>query len=270
MPPDISIVTPSLNQGNFIGQTIRSVLSQSGVRVQYVVVDGCSTDETRSVLERYRDALDHLIIEPDHGQADAIKKGFARTSGVICGYLNSDDYLLPGALERVVAYFRANPSVDVVYGDRIYVDEEDRLLRYWRLPPHSDFINCRWDFIPQEACFWRRSVMEQMGGIDSSYRFAVDYDLFARMMKAGKRFVHLAEFFAVFREHPGSKTTSAWESTGAPEMERVRRKYGFEVKPYQMVPAALHYGLLQLRSGWFRWRYPAGPAVFADRSKAGG
>jgi glycosyltransferase involved in cell wall biosynthesis len=264
---DISIVTPSLNQGVFIEQTILSVLSQAGVTVQYIVVDGGSTDSTRGILERYRNRLDRLIVEPDHGQADAIRKGFSLATGEFCGYLNSDDYLLPDALERAVRFLRANSGVDAVYGDRIYVDEQDRLLRYWRLPRHFDYINCRWDFIPQEACFWRRAVMEEVGGIDDSYRFAVDYDLFARMMKQGKHFVHLGEFFAVFREHPRSKTSANWESTGAPEMVRVREQYGFEVKPHQMIPAALHYAWLSARSGWFKWRYPGGPPAFVARMR---
>lgn len=269
---DISIITPSFNQAAFIEQTIRSVRAQENVSVQYIVVDGASSDGSADILQRYASEIDHLIIEADHGQAHALEKGFALASADFCGYLNSDDYYLPGALQRVVGLLRAQPSIDVLYGDRIYVDAEDQLLRYWRLPPHSDFINCRWDFIPQEACFWRRSAMEAAGGVDPSYRFAVDYDLFARMMQAGKRFVHVSEFYAVFRDHPRSKTSSAWEAVGAPEMERVREAYGFRVRPYQMVPAALHYGLLKMRSEWYRWRFPNGPTAFTDRvrSHAGG
>ena len=260
--PQVSIVTPSYNQGRFIERTLRSVLDQSGVDVQYIVVDGTSRDATVDVLERYRDRLAELVIEPDDGQADALRKGFRLATADICGYLNSDDYLLPGTLRTVLEYFEQHPDVDAIYTDRIFVDQEDRLTGYWRLPPHSDYVMCRWDFIPQETCFWRRAVMEELGGIDPGYQFAVDYDLFARMMKNGKRFVHLPGFFAVFREHSESKTSSQLEAVGLQEMERVREKYGFVVKRYHMPIAAFYYGLVRARSIVYEWRNPDGPDVF--------
>ena len=168
--PDVSIVTPSLNQGRYIEQTLCSVLQQEGVRLQYIVVDGVSNDQTLEILERYRSRIDVLLIEKDDGQADAIRKGLSLATGTICAYLNSDDYLLPGALSRVATFFSENPGIDAVYSDRIFVDGDDRLLRYWRLPMHSNYVMCRWDFIPQETCFWRRSAMEEAGGIDAATR----------------------------------------------------------------------------------------------------
>jgi len=263
--PDITVITPSLNQGQFIEQTIISVVEQQGVDLQYIVVDGVSQDATGAILERYRDRIGTLLIEPDEGQADALRKGFALAQAPICGYLNSDDYLLAGALKAVVDYFAAHPDVDAVYTDRVYVDEKDHPIRYWRLPRHSSYMMCRWDFIPQETCFWRREAMEEVGGIDPSYRFAVDYDLFARMMIRGKRFVHLPGFVGVFREHPCSKTSTQLDQVGLAEMERVRCQSGIRIKRYELLFAALYYALLQIRSTAYLWMHPNGPDVFRRR-----
>ena len=246
--PEFTIVTPSLNQGPFIEQTIRSVLDQRDVSVQYIVVDGSSSDETVDVLARYEDRVATIIREPDEGQADALVKGFALAKGEFVGYLNSDDYLLPGALAHARDLLRADGTLDLVYGDRIYVDGSGRLLRYWRLPAHSNYMMLRWDFIPQEAAFWRRGSMEQVGGIDGSYRFAMDYDLFARMMKARQRMKHVPRFFAVFREHAASKTSAQLSEVGIPEMERVREKYAVVVRPWDHLLGAIFLLLLRLRS----------------------
>jgi hypothetical protein len=139
------------------------------------------------------------------------------------------------------------------------------VIKYWKLPPHVDYLMGRWDFIPQEACFWRRSAMEQVGGIDPTYQFAVDYDLFARMMAARMRFRHVADFFAVFREHASSKTSARLEDIGFAEMERVRERHGFRIRKPDWLLGALFYGLLVARSALFRRRHPAGPSLFARR-----
>ncbi|MEM9741763.1 MAG: glycosyltransferase family 2 protein [Pseudomonadota bacterium] len=219
----ISVVTPSYNQGSFIRRTIESVLTQTHENVEYIIVDGDSEDETRSILESYRSQLTHLVIEPDAGQADALKKGFELATGDILCYLNSDDVFLPNALQWVNNYFLQNSSVDAVYTDRIFLDQEDRLLGFWILPPHNSYLMSRWDFIPQETCFWRKELMYVSGGIDKSFAFAMDYDLFVRMMKKGA-FKHVSRFTAAFRVHAESKTSSLYESVGRPEVERVRRE----------------------------------------------
>ena len=264
---DFSIVTPTLNQGRFIEQTILSVLSQKNIDVQYIVVDGGSTDETAEILERYRDRIDTIVSEPDRGQADALRKGFALARGRFVGYLNSDDYLLPDALTTAKRIFESNKSLDLVYGDRIFVDENDRLDRYWRLPRHRDYFMLRWDFIPQEACFWRRAAMEEVGGIDTSCRFALDYDLLARMMVSGKKLQHTHRFFAVFREQAAAKTTSQLQEIGIPEMNRVRDKYKIEIDKSDYFLAMWFTLRLRLRS-WFYLKHNREPKLFRRRSGA--
>ena len=227
----ISLVTPSFNQAPFIEQTLQSVQKQTGAEFEHIVVDACSTDGTRDILENYRDKLDRLIIEPDGGQADAIRKGFAACSGEILGFLNSDDVLLPGTMKFISEYFADNPSVDAVYSNRIYINEDGQVSNFWILPPHSDYLMSRWDFVPQETCFWRRSLMERSGGIDPTFRFALDYDLFVRMMAHG-RFRRVNRFLAAFRLHPNSKSTTLYDTVGRPEITQIQRSNGINIHWY--------------------------------------
>jgi glycosyltransferase involved in cell wall biosynthesis len=223
--PRISIVTPSFNQGRYIDRTIRSVLLQGYENLEYGVMDGGSQDSTRQALAWHAGQLSFVESARDRGQSDAIARGLARTSGEIMGWLNSDDLLAPGALHAVAAFFRDHPDVDVVYSHRVVIDEHDRVLYYWVLPPHSNYLMSRWDLIPQETCFWRRGAYERAGGVDASFRFAMDYDLFARMMRTS-RFARLDRFLGAFRVHPSSKTSSQMETIGQAEVKRVQEMRG--------------------------------------------
>jgi glycosyltransferase involved in cell wall biosynthesis len=222
--PKISIVTPSYNQGKYIERTVRSVLLQRYPNLEYILMDGGSTDDTLERLQPYRDRFAYFVSERDRGQADAIAKGFARSSGEIMAYLNSDDLLAPDALHFAARFFQDNPSVDWIYSHRCTVDDNDRVIWYWILPPHISFLMRRWDYIPQETCFWRRSLFEKTGNIDRSYKFAMDYDLFVRFMNQGHG-RRLNRLLGVFRDHGTSKTKQLLETVGATEMLKVRRKF---------------------------------------------
>jgi glycosyltransferase involved in cell wall biosynthesis len=205
--PTISIVTPSYEQGRYLERTIYSVLNQNYPSLEYVVQDGGSNDETRAVLEHFDASLSHWASEPDDGQADAINRGFAHTSGEIMAYLNSDDLLLPGSLAYVARYFAAHPQVDAVYGHRILIDEHDGQIGAWVLPRHDDKTLTVADYIPQETLFWRRELWERAGArIDASLKFAVDWDLLLRFREAGARMVRLPRFLGAFRVHAEQKT----------------------------------------------------------------
>ncbi|MBA4066392.1 MAG: glycosyltransferase [Isosphaera sp.] len=249
-PPPISIVTPSYNQGRFLEATIRSVLGQGYPRLEYVVQDGGSRDESAAVIERYRDRLAHAESRRDNGQGHAINLGFARAPrGEIMAYLNSDDLLLPGALNYVAAYFAAHPRVDVVYGHRVIVDEDGMEVGRWVLPGHSDRMLAWADYVPQETMFWRRRVWDKVGGaIDESFRFALDWDLLLRFREAGARFVRLPRFLGAFRVHATQKTSADLASAGTPEMARLRRRvHGREVADAEIGPNVLGY---LLRHRW--------------------
>jgi GT2 family glycosyltransferase len=206
-PPTISIVTPSYEQGSYLERTIYSVINQHYPRLEYVVQDGGSADETEAVIRHFERSLSHWASEPDEGQADAINRGFTHTSGEIMAYLNSDDLLLPGSLAYVARYFAQHPQVDAVYGHRVLIDEHDRQIGVWVMPPHDDATLSYADYVPQETLFWRRSIWERAGGqIDPSLKFAVDWDLLLRFRKAGARMVRLPRFLGAFRVHAEQKT----------------------------------------------------------------
>lgn len=228
--PMISIVTPSFNQANFIGKTIDSVLSQNYPNLEFFVQDGGSSDETVDVLKEYGDRLTGWESESDNGQSQAINRGLVQTSGEIMAWLNSDDLLLPDTLRIVAEYFNKHPDVDVVYGNRLMIDDEDMEIGRWILPYHSNKVLNWADFIPQETMFWRRSIWDKSGGkIDESFRFAMDWDLIMRFKKAGAKFAHIPRFLGAFRIHGAQKTSSVINDIGIQEMTRIRsRENGYE------------------------------------------
>lgn len=228
--PTISIVTPSFNQGDFVEWTVRSVLEQRYPKLEYIFMDGGSTDNTLERVEPYRNRFSHFESGPDGGQSAAIAKGFEYASGDIMAYLNSDDVLLPGTLNFVAEYFRQNPRVDFIYGHRCIVNEFNEVTRHLILPPHSNFLMRRWDLIPQESCFWRRSLFEKMGNVDPSYHFAMDYDLFVRYMSAGK-FRRVNRFLAAFRIHQNAKSSTQLATIGAIEIARVHSQHKIRSVP---------------------------------------
>jgi glycosyltransferase involved in cell wall biosynthesis len=224
-PLTISLVTPSFNQGNFLGRTIESVLDQHYGRLQYIVQDGLSTDETGRVLERYRPLLAHCESKKDRGQAHAINRGFEHATGDIMAYLNSDDLLLPGALHYVADYFARHPDVDVVYGQRVVIDENDAEIGRWVLPRHDNAVLSWADYVPQETLYWRRRVWDRVGGaMDETFQFALDWDLILRFRDAGARFVRLPRFLGAFRYHSQQKTSSQLATRGLTEMNRLRQR----------------------------------------------
>jgi glycosyltransferase involved in cell wall biosynthesis len=223
--PKISIVTPSFNQSEFIERTLTSVLGQSYPNLEYYVQDGGSTDGSIKILDRYADRLSGWTSHADNGQSQAINLGFARTSGEIMAWLNSDDILLPGALTCVAEYFRLHPDVDVIYGYRVLIDENDQEIGRWILPSHDDRVLSWEDYIPQETIFWRRRIWEKAGGqIDESFRFAMDWDMLLRFRDAGARFARLPRFLGGFRVHPRQKTSAEISNIGFQEMDRIREQ----------------------------------------------
>jgi glycosyltransferase involved in cell wall biosynthesis len=223
--PTISIVTPSLNQGRFVRATVRSVFLQRYPRLEYIFMDGGSTDDTLGQVEPYRGRFAHFESGPDGGQSEALAKGFSLSTGDVMAYLNSDDVLLPGTLTFVAQYFAQHREVDFLYSHRCVLDEGGSVVGHWILPRHSNSLMRRWDLIPQETCFWRRDLFERAGNVDPSLYFAMDYDLFLRFMACG-RGVRVGRFLAGFRVHGSSKTAVALRDVGAPEIEAVQRKHG--------------------------------------------
>lgn len=208
--PRVSIVTPSYNQGRFIKETIDSVLSQSYGNIEYLVVDGGSTDETLSILKSYGAGLG-WISEPDRGQTDAINKGFARSSGEIRAYLNSDDVLLPDAVEKAVRHFNRHPDADLLYGQARLIDERGREIGMYDTADYSFERLVHECCICQSAAFWRTRIAEKVGPFDDRLNYAMDYDYWLRIDRAGGHIVHLREPLAAWRRYAETKTSSARE-----------------------------------------------------------
>ncbi|MBX9653465.1 glycosyltransferase [bacterium] len=265
--PKVSIVTPSYMQGHFIEWTIRSVLQQNYPNLEYIVMDGGSKDETVPILERYADQFAYFESKKDKGQADAICRGFERTTGEIMAYLNSDDMLTAGTLHRVAKYFDEHPEVDVIYSHRCFVDERNRVLGYWILPPHSSYLMKRFDYIPQETTFWRRRIFDKVGNIDPTFRFAMDYDLFARFMIEGNmRRVH--DIYGAFRIHDTSKTQTQIQTIGMQEMDRVRTRYNIKIRKPDILLLKAFIAYVKLgsfgRTQYLKWKHKDDPSLYLD------
>jgi glycosyltransferase involved in cell wall biosynthesis len=221
----ISLVTPVLNQAEFIGQAIESVLSQEFPALEYIVMDGGSKDGTIRIIEKYRDHLTYCESAEDGGQSEAINKGFSYASGDILAWLNADDLLLPGTLDYIANFFAMNPSIDVVYGNRIVINAEGKDIGRWILPPHSNRILSWIDYVPQETLFWRRNIWDRVGGnVDTSFQFAMDWDLLVRFRECGACFFHLPIYIGAFRVHPSQKTHSQMNEIGLREMNKIRNR----------------------------------------------
>lgn len=217
--PLVSIVTPSLNQGEFIRATIESVLAQDYPRIEYIVMDGGSTDATAQIAAEYAGKL-RFISEKDTGQSNAINKGFAMARGEIVAWLNSDDLLLPGAVRHAVAGFAGAGGAGAVYGEGYRIDRagaiKDRFqptepFNLWKLVYLSDYVL-------QQATFFRRAAVEAVGWLDESLHYAMDWDLLIRL---GKKFGlhYVPEYLGSLREYDEAKTFSG----GARRIEEIRR-----------------------------------------------
>jgi glycosyltransferase involved in cell wall biosynthesis len=222
--PTLSVVTPSLNSGEFIEDAIRSVLQQQAVAGQHIVVDGASADGTVAILKRYPSL--QWTSETDKGQSDAINKGFLRATGDLMGWLNADDYYLPGGLEAVARAAQEHPEADVIYGDCLFVDSTGRVVRS-KVEHRFDrailmYFGC---YIPSTSTFFRRRVIESGLLLDCEYRVCMDFEYFARLAHAGLRFHYVPRFIAAFRWH-GNNISLSQTARRAHERREVQLRFG--------------------------------------------
>jgi glycosyltransferase involved in cell wall biosynthesis len=200
----VSIVTPSYQQGSFIERTLQSVARQDG-DVEHIVMDGGSSDGTVAILERWRDRIS-FSSGRDGGQTAAINAGIARARGEILGYLNSDDVYYEGAVAAAVEAFERDPEADVVYGDAVHIDADDRMVGAY---PTEEWSMERLKlvcFLCQPAVFFRRRVIEQFGPFDARLHYCMDYEYWLRLGMRGARFVHIPARLAASRVHDATKT----------------------------------------------------------------
>ena len=209
--PLVSLITPAYQSAAFLETAIQSVLTQDYPRIEYFVIDGGSTDGSQEILRAYQEKLAGWVSEPDRGQAQAINKGLQRASGELLGWLNADDLLAPDAVSRAVSYLRAHPEVDLVYGRVQRIDFQGLPVNRPHLPANPPLFGQRTlladRFVVQPGSLWRRDAMQQIGLLDESYQYVMDYDFWVRLALNGARFARLeGEPLASFRLQAGSKT----------------------------------------------------------------
>lgn len=222
--PLVSIIVPSYNQGHFIEDTLKSILNQNYPNLEVVVFDGGSTDETVSILERYADRI-RFTSKPDNGQSDAVNKGFRAAKGDIIGWLNSDDiYPDRRAVSRMVEAFTEYPDADLIYGDFIEIDGENRVLKIYKRPAFSFSRLLRIGYISQPATFIRKRVINSIL-VREDLTYAMDTEYWLRAYTHGFKFRHIDALIAAERLHEDAKCVADTDEMVA-EARKIRMGYG--------------------------------------------
>lgn len=221
--PLVSIITPSFNQAKYLEQTIQSVLSQNYSNIEYIVIDGGSTDGSVDIIKKYQDKIKYWLSEQDQGQTEAINKGFAKAQGEILAWINSDDSYNPNTVSEAVQYLIENPDVGMVYADCNFIDENGNVIGKFNAK-QTDYKKLQQGsvHIPQQTMFFRKRYWTPL---DTSFYFAMDYDLWTRIAKQAEIKYLQGKVWANFRIHTSSKT-NVNDMRGWDEMLRVHYRDG--------------------------------------------
>lgn len=230
----VSVITPSFNQGKYIERTIESVLNQRISELEYIVMDGGSTDQTVDILKKYDSVLEWRS-EKDNGQTDAVNKGLRLAKGDIIGWLNSDDIYYPNAIRAVLDVFEKNPDINVVYGNAYHIREDDSIIEEYYTEEYSYERLKEVCYICQPAVFFRKCLVDKYGYLDETLQYCMDYDYWLRLGK-GERFYHLPVFIAGSRLYEDNKTLGARKKVHE-EMLRMLKKN------LKVIPARWIYNL---------------------------
>jgi glycosyltransferase involved in cell wall biosynthesis len=242
----ISVVTPSYNHAEYIEETFKSVFNQGYPSLEYIVMDGGSTDGTPAILDKYRDKFDYCVSQKDNGQTDALIQGFNRATGDILCWLNSDDLFEPYTLWEVAAYFAANPRSRFVYGDALWINRQGRVIRPKKEIPYNPFIWFHtYGYIPQPSAFWRRDLYEEVGGLDPRWQLAMDADLWLRFAEKTKP-QHVRRVWSRMRDYPEQKNqkfrAKSEEEGTEIALRYVKRLDGTAFRARQLVAKAMRVG----------------------------
>lgn len=230
MKPLVSIITPSYNQGKYIRQTIESVLTQDYENLEYIIIDGGSTDDTLDIIRDYEGKLTY-VSERDNGQSDAINKGFKMARGDIVAWLNSDDVYEPGCVSRAVAEFENNEKLGLVYGDGYIIDEAGTKIKVFEYTQEFDYwklVNF-WDYIMQPATFFKRKTLQEAGYLDVNLQYCMDWDLWIKLA-AISEVKYISELLACSREYSETKTSTGGEKR-LKEIVALLQKYSGKSSP---------------------------------------
>jgi glycosyltransferase involved in cell wall biosynthesis len=245
----LSIITPSYNQAKYLEATILSVIEQKDVDFEYIIIDGGSTDGSVDIIRKYEKYLAYWVSEPDAGQTDAINKGFARAQGKIMAWINSDDTYEPGAFKEAVDYMDSHPELGLVYGNTHFINSEGRKIgNFPAARTNIHLLRQGYVHIPQQAAFFRADLWQQVGPLDPSFYFAMDYDLWVRLAGISS-IAYVSRLWANFRLHGDGKTIAA-DDRCWPEMLRVHRRNGGSW--FSIIVAK--YWIRKIAGPFIRWR----------------
>lgn len=203
--PKISIVTPSYNQGQFLEETILSVLNQDYPLIEYIIIDGGSSDQSVEIIKKYEKRIAYWISEQDKGQAHAINKGFSKATGSIFAWLNADDLLAPSAVRIATTYLTKFPNIGLVFGDRVIIDGRGNIIALISNPKFSKYM-LQWGFtIPQETAFFYKKLFDEVGQLDESLKCVMDFDLWCKLSRK-TNFYHIPAVLGYYRDHEETKS----------------------------------------------------------------
>ena len=223
---------PSFNQAAYLEEAICSVLDQNYPNLEFMILDGGSTDGSQEIIERYADRLVYWQSQPDKGQTDALIQGFARATGDLMGWVNSDDILLPRALDFIAKAYISNPDGGLFGGNYILIDRNSRITRCKRHPAQAAYFARRGLFIVnQPGSFFKRQDYEAVGGLNVNFSYVMDTDLYIRMLVNRTRYVYISNWLSGFRKHAMAKTVSETDKTHR-EFKLVRRRYSPSIKSH--------------------------------------
>lgn len=284
--PLVSIITPSFNQAAYIQATIDSVLTQDYPALEYLILDGGSTDGTVEILQRVRDPRLKWASERDRGQSDAINKGLKQVTGEFIAYLNSDDLLLPGAVKATMDAFQQHPSSSLIFGDCIHIDRQGAQIgrELYSAPFDIEQVLRGRVFIPQQTMFWRRQVTDRIGLFDESLHYLMDVDYWLRAAAAGFELRYAPGVRAGYRLHDDSKTVSRVEDFWRDWDKMIEKFFALPYLPLEMarlrpVTRTTYWWMYTLRGAWLQGaraelrpllrRIMRGPVPFSHRLLAG-
>jgi len=222
--PKISVITPSHNQGEFIEQTIKSVINQNYPNFEYIIIDGGSTDKTLDIIKKYKKHITYFESKPDKGQTDALIKGFKKAKGEILCWLNSDDILMPNALKKVADFFIKNPKAKVVYGDSVWINKKGKFIKKKFEIPFNKFIFLYdYNYIPQPSTFFKKTLYKEVKGLNPKFNLVMDSDLWLRFSEKTKLH-HIKEVLSKMRKYPEQKNQKFRKQSNI-EGLKAREKY---------------------------------------------
>jgi glycosyltransferase involved in cell wall biosynthesis len=247
--PLLSIITPSYNQGKFIEDALVSVMRQKFDNIEHIVVDGGSEDDTITLLKDYESKYNlQWISEPDGGQSEAINKGIEMAQGEFIGWINADDYYLPGAFKAFQHGLDSNPNADIIYGDLIFVNKngEEIKKKYHTRP--SRFVHKYWQNYTANHCtFIRQSVFKEVGGVREDLKYVMDIELFWRLLSEDIEFLHKPKLMAAHRYHDDAKTTGELTEQNLHEKQYLKDQYSSSIVEEVLPSTILKYAAVGLQ-----------------------